>query len=249
MHIPEHVRAQLERIRAEGEQQIERLRADAIAEALAMAQGLRGRDTDLIPLRLLCEHLAYEAMQAEPLTRRKNVAHYETARVAVKNAKAAIRAGNMTPRDQGAGLPIDLSHWCAEGETLRSIKEFMPHSRVMVRRSDARKWFESMGADAPGVLQCKQIPTAPAEEQPAEREAPAPQPPAPDATPSESKGEALSEYDALLAGGMSKNEAGKRVGIKYGIPRSTLRDRIKRRDHGAKPLWCDPRVQAQKRAK
>ncbi|MHB1372297.1 MAG: hypothetical protein ACYCWL_00220 [Thauera sp.] len=172
MDIPEHVRAQLERIRAEGEQQIEKLRADAVAEALAMALRLRGSDADLIPLRLMCEHLALEAMHAEPLGRRKRVAHYETARVAVKNAKAAIRAGTMTPRNQGAGLPLDLARWCAEDETLRTLEEFMPHSRVMVRRSDARSWFESMGVDVPGFLHCKRKQAAPAEEVPADLEAP-----------------------------------------------------------------------------
>lgn len=174
MHIPEHVRAQLERIRAEGEQQIEKLRADAITEALAMAQRLRDSDNDLIPLRLMCEHLALEAMHAEPIARRKHVAHYETARAAVKNAKAAIRAGIITPRDQGAGLPLDLAHWCSEDETLRPIDELMPHSRVMIRRSDARNWCESMGVDVPAFLHCKQTQAAPAQEQPAEIEAPPP---------------------------------------------------------------------------
>lgn len=171
MHIPEHVRAQLERIRAEGEQQIERLRADAIAEALAMAQRLRGRDTDLIPLHLLCKHLAHEAMQAEPLIRRKQIAHYETARIAVRNAKVAISAGSMIPRDQGAGLAMDLSQWCAEDETLRAIDDFMPHSRVMVRRSDARNWFESMGADLPGFLPREATSTPPTPSPPAVLEA------------------------------------------------------------------------------
>ena len=171
MHIPEHVRAQLERIRAEGEQQIEKLRADAITEALAMAQRLRDSDNDLIPLRLMCEHLALEAMHAEPIARRKHVAHYETARAAVKNAKAAIRAGIITPRDQGAGLPLALAHWCNEDETLRPIDELMPHSRVMIRRSDARNWCESMGVDVPAFLHCKQTQAAPAEEVPADLEA------------------------------------------------------------------------------
>lgn len=182
MDIPEHVRAQLERIRAEREQQIEKLRADAVAEALAMELRLRGSDADLIPLRLMCEHLALEAMHAEPLGRRKRVAHYETARVAVKNAKAAIRAGTMTPRNQGAGLPLDLTRWCAEDETLRTLEEFMPHSRVMVHRSDARNWFESMGVDVPGFLHCKRTQAAPAQEQPAELAAPS-QPLDPTGTP------------------------------------------------------------------
>ncbi len=246
MDIPEHVRAQLERIRAEGEQQIEKLRADAVAEALAMALRLRGSDADLIPLRLMCEHLALEVMHAEPLGRRKRVAHYETARVAVKNAKAAIRAGTMTPRNQGAGLPLDLARWCAEDETLRTLEEFMPHSRVMVRRSDARNWFESMGVDVPGFLYCKRTQAAPAQA-PDENAAHAPQPPAPAPAPSDAKDEALREYDAMLADGASTNEAARQVKEKYGIPRTTLRDRLKRRDASVKGPWRDLLSQTQKK--
>lgn len=236
MDSPEHVRAQLARIRADGEQQIEKLRADGIAEALAVWQRLRGSDADLIPLRLVCASLALEAMKAEPLPRRKQLAHYETACVAVRNAKAAIRAGIMTPREQGAGLPVDLSHWCAEDETLRTLEEFMPHSRVMVRRSDARSWLESIGAAVPSFLHCKQTQAAPTQEP---DENAAPEPPAPATAPSDTKDEALREYDALLAGGTGKNEAARQVEKKYGIPRSTLRDRLKRRDASVKGPWRD----------
>ena len=172
MHIPEQVRDQVERIRADGEQQAEKLFADITAEGLELLQRLRGNDADLIPLRLVCKALAFEAMAAEPLPRQKGIAYYETACVSVRNAKAAIRAGIMTPRLQGSGLPVDLSRWCAEDDIPCTIEEFMENSRIMVRRRDARSWLESLDAEAPGILHCKQTQAAPAEEVPADLEEP-----------------------------------------------------------------------------
>lgn len=239
MDIPEHVRAKIDRIRADGERQIKQLCDDGTAEALAMWQRLRGSDADLIPLHLVCASLAHEAMKAEPLPRRKQLAYYETAQAAVRTAKAAIRAGVMTPREQGARLPLDLSHWLVEDETGRTLEEFMPHRRAMVRRSDARSWLESIGADVPSFLHCKPTQAASAQA-PDENAAPA-------TAPSDTRDEALREYDALLAGGSGKNEAARQVWEKYRIPRSTLRDQLKRRDANAKRPCGALLSQAQRR--
>lgn len=239
MHIPEQVRDQVERIRADGEQQAEKLFADITAEGLELLQRLRGNDADLIPLRLVCKALAFEAMAAEPLPRQKGIAYYETACVSVRNAKAAIRAGIMTPRLQGSGLPVDLSRWCAEDDIPCTIEEFMENSRIMVRRRDARSWLESLDAEAPGILHCKQTQAAPTQA-PNDNAAPA-------AAPIDTKAEALREYDALLAGGASKNEAARQVEKKYGIPRTTLLDRLKRRDARVKGPWRDLLSQTQKK--
>lgn len=188
MEIPEHVRDQFDRNRADDEQQMEKRVSDVTTEALDLLQRLRGNDADLIPLRIVCKALALTGFAWEPLLSRKGIAWYETACVAVRNAKAAIRAGLMTPRLQGSGLPVDLSRWCAADDTPRGIEEFIENSRVMVRRSDARSWLESIGAEVPAFLHCNQRQEEPKYEQPADLAAPS-QPLEPTGTPKDMEGD------------------------------------------------------------
>lgn len=111
--------------------------------------------TDLVPLAFLVESQATREYLEETDRDSHNRAFEEGARECVRALKRAILAGRITLRTR-SGVPCgqSLRWWCDEDETLKSLHEFMPHSRLMVRVSDAREWWLSeVGYDIPPYLQ------------------------------------------------------------------------------------------------
>ncbi|WP_435750570.1 hypothetical protein [Thauera sp. AutoDN2] len=165
--------------------------------------------------------------------------------------------------------------WCNDIEAIRppqALTTTLADARALVQAIGLNPVRELAGESAPIPEQVTelagelappsdQVPNVPAKEAPPDLEAPkrigrrpkaasgqAPDENAAPATaPSDTRDEALREYDALLAGGSGKNEAARQVAEKYRIPRSTLRDRIKRRDANAKRPWGALLSQAQRR--
>lgn len=122
-------------------------------EALRFAANCVLGKSALIPLAVICDQIGQAAYKTEPSAHRKWCTYYESARAAVRAAKAAIREGHLICREQGSGMPLDLSAWCRQDETGEPICEFMPHVRAMVHTDDARRWLESIGAQVPTILQ------------------------------------------------------------------------------------------------
>lgn len=141
-------RAEIQRIRERIERKLKEQRELEMQRIVSLGRG----QTDLIPLRLLAQCAAIEGHKAELQESKKDIAAYESGRSFIRAVKRAIESGRLVAREQGLGVPIDLSAWCEENDTLLPFEKMMPHPRVMVRVQEARAWMESIGAQIPAWL-------------------------------------------------------------------------------------------------
>lgn len=141
VRLPPEARAKVDKIRAEGSQEVE----DREAEFEARIKQLKSGGYRLIPISELAWSAAFAARQAEPLESRKDLAACESGRAFIRTIKTALLDGSLVAREQGSGIPVNDRSWCLENDTLLSLPKLMPHDRLMVRTDEVKAWLEKMG--------------------------------------------------------------------------------------------------------